>query len=93
MLTIHDFANATYRALARLHEIPGTRDLDRRASPTPEEFAFLERALGVKPPTLERMSEIESIEPALPHERRRLRHAARCPGAKPTGAPPHTRWR
>src|SRR5579883_2227498 len=60
LLTIHDFANAAYEPW------PGSADLPEHAtwidarSPTPEEAAFLERSLGVKPPTLERMSEIES---------------------------------
>jgi magnesium transporter len=60
MLTIHDFGNATYQpwpGSSELHE--GVSWIDAN-SPTPDEAAFLKRALGVEPPTLARMSEIES---------------------------------
>ena len=61
MLTIHDFANATYKpASPGASELPaGTTWIDAN-SPTAEESAFLERALGVTPPSLEKMSEIET---------------------------------
>ena len=61
MLTIHDFANATYQpGSPTASEIPpGTTWIDANA-PTPEEIAFLKRALGVEPPTLQSMSEIET---------------------------------
>ena len=58
MLTIHDFANATYKPWPGDAHLPeGATWIDANA-PTPEESAFLERALGVKPPTLDAMKEI-----------------------------------
>ncbi len=61
MLTIHDFANATYQpgspGASQLPE--GTTWIDANA-PTAEETAFLQRALGVTLPTLQKMSEIET---------------------------------
>lgn len=60
MLTIHDFANATF------HPWPGEAQLPEGAtwidanSPTLDEAAFLVRALGVEPPSLAKMSEIEA---------------------------------
>lgn len=58
MLTIHDFANATYKPWPGGELLPeGATWLDANA-PTPEESDFLERAVGVRPPTLEAMSEI-----------------------------------
>ena len=60
MLTIHDFANATYQPWPGASEAPqGTTWIDA-TSPTPDEVAFLKRTLGVEPPSLEKMSEIES---------------------------------
>ena len=60
MLTIHDFANATYQPWPGAADLPeGTSWIDALA-PTTEEAAFLKRALGVEPPTLAKMSEIES---------------------------------
>jgi len=60
LLTIHDFANATYQPWPGSSEIPeGVSWLDAN-SPTPDETAFIKRALGVDPPSLARMSEIES---------------------------------
>ena len=60
MLTIHDFANATFKPWPGEAQLPeGATWLDAN-SPTPEETAFLLRALGVEPPTLAKMSEIET---------------------------------
>jgi magnesium transporter len=60
MLTIHDFANATYEPWPGASEIPeGVSWLDAN-SPTPDEAAFIKRSLGVEPPSLAKMSEIES---------------------------------
>ena len=60
MLTIHDFANATYEPWPGAADIPEHATWLDAQSPTKEESAFLERALGVTPPPLERMTEIES---------------------------------
>src|SRR5437764_458360 len=60
LLTIHDFANATYEPWPGASEIPEHATWLDAKSPTPEESAFLERALGVKPPSLTQMSEIET---------------------------------
>ena len=58
MLTIHDFANATYQPWPGGAQMPeGATWIDANA-PTKEEADFLERALGVRPPTLESMQEI-----------------------------------
>ena len=58
MLTIHDFANATYQPWpGGVHLPEGATWVDANA-PTPEEAEFLERALGVRPPSLESMQEI-----------------------------------
>ncbi len=60
MLTIHDFANATFEPWPGEAQLPeGATWIDAN-SPTPEESAFLMRALGVEPPTLAKMSEIET---------------------------------
>ena len=60
MLTIHDFANATYQPWPGASELPeGTNWIDAQ-SPTAEESEFLKRTLGVEPPSLVKMSEIES---------------------------------
>ena len=60
MLIIHDFANATFAPWPGSAHIPeGATWIDANA-PTEEESAFIERALGVKPPSLEKMSEIET---------------------------------
>ena len=60
MLTIHDFANATFKPWPSESQLPdGATWIDANA-PTPEESAFLVRALGVEPPTLAKMSEIET---------------------------------
>jgi magnesium transporter len=60
LLTIHDFANATYQPWPGAHELPeGTSWIDAQ-SPTSEESEFLKRTLGVEPPTLAKMSEIET---------------------------------
>jgi magnesium transporter len=60
MLTIHDFANATYEPWPGSSDIPaGATWIDAR-SPTPDEIDFLKRSLGVEPPSLARMSEIET---------------------------------
>ncbi len=60
MLIIHDFANATFEPWPGSAHIPeGATWIDANA-PTSEESAFIERALGVKPPPLAKMSEIES---------------------------------
>jgi len=60
VLTLHDFANAAYQPRPDASELPeGTSWIDA-LSPTPEESAFLIRALGVEPPSLAKMSEIES---------------------------------
>jgi magnesium transporter len=60
VLTIHDFANATYQPWPGASDLPeGTSWIDAQ-SPTPEESAFLRRSLGVEPPSLAKMSEIES---------------------------------
>jgi magnesium transporter len=60
MLTIHDFANATYQPWPGSSELPeGVSWIDAN-SPTPDEIAFLKRALGFEPPSLQRMSEIET---------------------------------
>ena len=60
MLTIHDFANATFEPSPSESQLPdGATWIDANA-PTPEERAFLVRALGVEPPTLAKMSEIET---------------------------------
>lgn len=60
MLTIHDFANATYQPWPGAADIPEHATWLDAQSPTADEVAFLQRALGVTPPALERMSEIES---------------------------------
>ena len=60
MLTIHDFANATYQPWPGAADIPEHATWLDAQSPTSDEVAFLQRALGVTPPALERMSEIES---------------------------------
>jgi magnesium transporter len=58
MLTIHDFANATYQPWPGGDHLPeGATWVDANA-PTKDESDFLERALGVRPPTLESMREI-----------------------------------
>ena len=60
MLTIHDFANATYEPWKGDANLPeGATWIDAN-SPTGDESAYLERAIGVTPPTLEQMSEIET---------------------------------
>jgi magnesium transporter len=60
LLTIHDFANATYQPWKGSAHLPeGTTWIDAD-TPTPEEVEYLERALGVTPPTLAQMSEIET---------------------------------
>ena len=60
MLTIHDFANATFEPWPSESQLPeGATWIDAN-SPTPEESAFLVRALGVEPPALAKMSEIET---------------------------------
>jgi magnesium transporter len=60
VLTIYDFASATYQPWPDVSEFPeGTTWIDAQ-SPTPEESALLKRALGVEPPTLAKMSEIET---------------------------------
>jgi magnesium transporter len=61
VLTIHDFANATYQpGSPSAAEIPpGTSWIDANA-PTAEESAYLQRALGIEPPSLQKMSEIET---------------------------------
>jgi magnesium transporter len=60
MLIIHDFANATYQPWPGSSDIPEGASWIDANSPTPEETAFIKRALGVEPPTLATMSEIES---------------------------------
>jgi magnesium transporter len=58
MLTIHDFANATYQPWPGNDHLPeGATWVDANA-PTVQESDFLQRALGVRPPTLEAMREI-----------------------------------
>jgi magnesium transporter len=60
VLTIHDFANATYQPWPGASELPaGTSWIDA-LSPTPEETEFLKRTLGVETPSLPKMLEIES---------------------------------
>jgi magnesium transporter len=60
VLTIHDFANATYQPWPGASDLPaGTSWIDAQ-SPTPEESEFLKRTFGFEPPTLAKMSEIES---------------------------------
>ena len=60
MLTIHDFANATYEPWPGATKLPeGVSWIDAH-SPSPEEVEFLRHSLGVEPPTLAKMSEIES---------------------------------
>jgi magnesium transporter len=60
MLTLHDFANATYQPWPGASDLPeGVSWIDAN-SPTPDESALLKRTLGVEPPTLATMSEIES---------------------------------
>jgi magnesium transporter len=60
MLTIHDFANATFKPWPGEAQLPaGATWIDANA-PTAEESAFLLRALGVEPPNLAKMSEIET---------------------------------
>jgi len=60
LLTIHDFANATYEPWRGATHLPeGATWLDANA-PNAEETAYLERALGVTPPSLAQMSEIET---------------------------------
>ena len=60
MLTIHDFAYATYQPWKGAAHLPeGTTWIDAD-NPTPEEIEYLQRALGVAPPTLAQMSEIET---------------------------------
>jgi magnesium transporter len=59
MLTIHDFANATFQPWPGSDHLPeGTSWIDAK-SPSEEEIAFLKRSLRVDLPTLEQMSEIE----------------------------------
>ncbi len=60
MLTIHDFANATYQPWKGATHLPEGATWIDAESPTPEEIEYLRRALGVSPPTLAQMSEIES---------------------------------
>ena len=60
MLTIHDFANASYTPWPGAAQLPeGATWIDANC-PTAEETAFLVRALGVEPPSLEKMSEIQT---------------------------------
>ena len=60
MLIIHNFADATYQPWPGTSHIPeGATWIDANA-PTPEETEFIKRALHVTPPTLEKMSEIET---------------------------------
>ncbi|MDE3175320.1 MAG: magnesium transporter CorA [Pseudomonadota bacterium] len=60
MLIVHDFANASFEPWPGSGHIPeGATWIDANA-PTAEETAFIERALGVTPPNLAKMSEIES---------------------------------
>ena len=60
MLTIHDFANASFEPWPGEAQLPpGATWIDAN-SPTAEESAFLVRALGVEPPSLAKMSEIET---------------------------------
>jgi magnesium transporter len=60
LLTIHDFANATYEPWKGDATLPqGATWIDANG-PTGDESAYLERAIGVTPPTLLQMSEIET---------------------------------
>jgi len=59
MLTIHDFANATFEPWPGSTHLPEAATWIDADSPTAEESEFLERTLGVKTPSLEKMSEIE----------------------------------
>ena len=59
MLTIHDFANATFEPWPGSAHLPEAATWIDADSPTAEESEFLERTLGVKTPSLEKMSEIE----------------------------------
>ena len=60
LLTIHDFANATYEPWPGDAHLPeGATWIDANG-PTADEIAYLERALGVTPPSLPQMSEIET---------------------------------
>ncbi len=60
MLTIHDFANASYAPWPGAAQLPeGATWIDANC-PTAEETEFLVRALGVEPPSLEKMSEIQT---------------------------------
>jgi magnesium transporter len=60
LLTIHDFANATYEPWRGATHLPeGATWIDANA-PTADEVAYLERSVGVTPPSLQQMSEIET---------------------------------
>ena len=60
MLTIHDFANATYEPWPGSTKLPeGIAWIDAH-SPDAAEVEYLRNALNVEVPTLEKMSEIES---------------------------------
>ena len=60
MLTLHDFANATFEPWPASSKVPeGVSWIDAH-EPTSEELDFLRHALGIEPPSLARMSEIES---------------------------------
>jgi magnesium transporter len=58
MLTIHDFANATYEPWPGKAQLPEGATWIDAISPTREEAEFLERAIGVAPPDLENMTAI-----------------------------------
>jgi magnesium transporter len=60
VLAIHDFANATNKPWSGASDIPEGASWIDANSPTPDEAASIKRALGVEPPSLARMSEIES---------------------------------
>ncbi len=59
MLTIHDFANATFQPWPGSAHLPDEATWIDANAPTADEIAFLQRSLGITPPTLEKMSEIE----------------------------------
>jgi magnesium transporter len=59
MLTIHDFAKATFEPWPGSALLPEGATWVDANSPTSDEAAFLKRVIGVEPPTLENMLEIE----------------------------------
>ena len=74
MLTIHDFANATFQPWPGSDHLPEAATWIDANRPTAEEIAFLERALGVDAADPRANVGNRAFEPVLPARRGDLRH-------------------